>query len=233
MLISKPQIQEALDGGSITIDPFEPSNLESASYDVRLGDEGIVTQEVNLDELKNSVQQGSANKIDIEKQNQLTIPAGGLALVTTLERFSLSNRYVGHIGMKSYYVRKGVGLLSGLQIDPGFGNPPAALVLAIKNQSTRSITIDYKDDICTVEFHELNEPAPEYDNPQIETAQRAGGIPKEDVDYLRTIEAMSISEMTESLLSLSRSIETTNKLIKLAILPLVIGILIALIATVI
>lgn len=229
MLISKPRIEEAMDAGDISIEPCEAGNLEGASYDVRLGEEGIVTQQVDLNELKGKVETGSANKIDIRNARQVTIPAGGLALVTTHEKFSLSNRFVGHIGMKSYYVRKGIGLLSGLQIDPGFGNPPASLVLAIKNQSTRSITIDYKDDICSVEFHRLNEPAPEYDNPSIEKAQRSGGIPKEDVDYLRTIEAMSISEMTEALLSLSRSVESTNTLIKRAVIPLVVGLLVTLI----
>lgn len=233
MLISKSQIEQAIDDEEITIEPFAAGNLEGASYDARLGDEGIVTQEVDLDELKDRVERGSANKINIQQATQLTIPAGGLALVTTLERFSLSNQYVGHIGMKNYYVRKGIGLLSGLQIDPGFGNPPAVLVLAIKNQSTRSITIDYMDDICSIEFHKLNEPAPGYENPEIESAQREGGIPKADVDYLRTIEAMSISEMTEALLSLSRSVESTNRLIKLVVLPLIIGLLIALIVAVI
>lgn len=227
MLMGKPSIERALEAGEIVIDPLREANLEPASYDARLGAEAIVTREVQLDDLKEKVEMGSANKIDIEDDGQIAIPAGGLALVTTLEKFSLSNEYAGHIGMKSYYVRKGLGLLSGLQIDPGFGNPAAVLVLALKNQSTRAITLDYKDDICTIEFHELNEPAPEYDNPEIEERQSEGGIPKEDIDYLRTIEAMSVSEMTEAMLSLSRSVESTNRLVKWVVLPLAIGIIVA------
>lgn len=214
MLMSKPAIEKALDDGEIVIENLKRDNLEPASYDARIGTEAIVTREVQLEDLKERVEMGTAEKIDIEAENSIEVPAGGLALVTTLEKFSLSNKYAGHIGMKSYYVRKGLGLLSGMQIDPGFGNPPAVLVLALKNQSTRTVTLDYKDELCTVEFHELSEPAPEYDNPDIEDAQREGGIPKGDVDYLRTIEAMSVSEMTEAMLSMSRTVEENNKWLK-------------------
>jgi len=101
MLTSKPSIERAIEEGEIVIDPLKEGNLEPASYDARLGAEAIVTREVQLDDLKERVTSGSANKIDIEDEGQITIPAGGLALVTTLERFSLSNRYAGHIGMKS------------------------------------------------------------------------------------------------------------------------------------
>lgn len=212
--MSKPSIEKAIANEDIVIRDLKEENLEPASYDARIGSEAIVTREVQLEELKEKVEMGSAEKVDIAKETQIDIPAGGLALVTTYEKFSLSNRYAGHIGMKTYYVRKGLGLLSGLQIDPGFGNPPATLVLALKNQATRPITLDYKDDICSIEFHELSEPAPEYDNPDIEETQREGGIPKEDLDYLRTIEAMSVSEMTEAMLSMSRTVEANNTWLK-------------------
>lgn len=231
--MSKPQVEQAIDAGEIKIENIDENNLEPASYDARLGKEAIVTREIQLEDLKEKVEMGTAKKINVQKEKSISIPAGGLALVTTFEKFSLSNTYVGHIGMKSYYVRKGLGLLSGLQIDPGFGNPSAVLVLALKNQSTRGITLDFKDDICTIEFHELNEPAPEYENPEIEEQQSEGGIPKSDIDYMRTIEAMSVSEMTESLLTLSRSVENTNRLVKWLILPLAIGISVTLIGVVV
>ena len=51
--------------------------------------------------------------------------------------------------------------------------------------------------------------------------QREGRIPASDKDYLRTIETMSISELTEALLTLSRNVNTMATQIKLFWIPLI------------
>jgi len=58
--------------------------------------------------------------------------------------------------MRTYYTRKGLAVLSGLQIDPGWNG---ILVLGLANLSPRSVTLDYKDTLCTIEIHRLNRPA--------------------------------------------------------------------------
>jgi len=40
--------------------------------------------------------------------------------------------HAAHTGMRSYYVRKGIAILSGIQIDPGWDAP---LVLGLANLS--------------------------------------------------------------------------------------------------
>ena len=80
------------------------------------------------------------------------------------------------------------------------------LILGIVNVSPRSITVDYQDDICSIEIHRLNiEPDKIYSGSYMED-QREGKIPKADKDYLRTIETMSVSELTTALVNMSRSV---------------------------
>ena len=110
--------------------------------------------------------------------------------------------------MRSYYVRKGLALLSGLQIDPGWdGN----LILGLANLSPRTITLDYKDELCTIEIHRLNREVGKVYNGVYMADQREGRIPTADKDYLRTIETMSVTDLTKALIDLSSSVEGIGK----------------------
>jgi len=166
---------------------------------------------VTLEELKARVQAEEVKEINIEKEESISIPGGAFALVNTLERIKLSQTHAGHIGMRSYYVRKGLALLSGLQIDPGWDAP---LVLGLANLSPRTITLDYGDELCTIEIHRLNrETEKKYDGVYM-AEQREGRIPTSDKDYLRTIETMSVTDLTRALVDLSSSIEATGKWVR-------------------
>jgi hypothetical protein len=145
-------------------------------------------------------------------------------LLTTLEKITLSNDIVGHIGMKSYYIRKGLILLAGLQIDPGWDG---YLVLGMYNASPRSITLDYQSPICTVDFYKLTVPASEPFRTGDE--QRAGLIPKVDKDYLRTLETQTLSEMSESVRRLSESVNTLTTITYKVVIPILLIILAAVI----
>lgn len=43
MILTDAQIREAVEAGEIVIDPFEESQLQPATYDLRVGDEGATT----------------------------------------------------------------------------------------------------------------------------------------------------------------------------------------------
>lgn len=207
-LLTDKEVKEAMQKGDIEIEPFEEKQLQSATYDMRLGKRAIVSKTVTLEELKKQVSREEAKEIDIGREGSIRIPGGAFALVTTLERIKLGKICVGHIGMSTYYVRKGLSLLSGLQIDPGWDG---VLILGLANVSPRSITIDYQDAICSIEIHRLNvEPDRVYRGAYIED-QREGKIPKQDKDYLRTIETMSVSELTGALVNMSRSVDRLSR----------------------
>ena len=208
-LLTDIEIIEARRQGEIEIDPFDEDNsLKGASYDLRLGKKGIVSKSITLEQLKAKVKAEEVKEINIEKEESISIPGGAFALINTQERIKLSPQHAGHIGMRSYYVRKGLALLSGLQIDPGWDGP---LVLGLANLSPRTITLDYGDFLCTIEIHRLNrEAGKSYEGPYM-AEQRKGRIPTADKDYLRTIETMSVTDLTRALIDLSSSIESIGK----------------------
>lgn len=211
-LLTDIEIKAAIERGEIEIEPFdEERHLKGCSYDLRIGRRGIVSRSVTLEELRGKIQKEEVKEINIEKEESVSIPGGAFALVNSLERIRLSEVYAGHIGMRSYYVRKGLALLSGLQIDPGWDAP---LVLGLVNLSPRTVTLDFGDELCTIEIHRLNrEVGKKYDGIYM-AEQREGRIPTADKDYLRTIETMSVTDLTRALIDLSSSVESTAKQIR-------------------
>ena len=205
-LLTDGEISEAIEKGEISIDPFDGDHsLQAASYDLHIGKNALITKSVKLEELKKQVEEEAIKDIDVEKERSIAIPGGALALVTTSERIRLDDAHAGHIGMSSYYVRKGLTLLSGLQIDPGWDGH---LVLGLSNLSPRTVILDYGDRLCSIEIHRLAKSAERpYDGRYMEE-QREGRIPRSDKDYLRTIETMSVSDLTHALIALSGSVES-------------------------
>jgi hypothetical protein len=139
---------------------------------------------------------------------------------TEPEKITLSKEVVGHIGMKSYYIRKGLILLAGLQIDPGWDG---YLVLGMYNASPRNITLDYQSSICTVDFFSLAVPASQ---PFVTgEEQKEGLIPKIDKDNLRTLETQTLSEMSESVRQLSTNVSTLTTVTYKVVIPVLLLIL--------
>jgi dCTP deaminase len=210
-LLTDVEIKEALKTGDIEIDPFNEEGLKSASYDMRLGKKAIITKTVSLEELKGKIQKEDVKEVNVEKEESITVPGGAFALVSTLERIKLADNYAGHIGMRTYYTRKGLSILSGLQIDPSWDG---ALILGLVNLSPRSITLDYMDHLCTIEIHKLNRPAGKPYSGEYMAEQREGKIPLSDKDYLRTIETMSVSDLTKALIDLSQNVGFLGKWVR-------------------
>jgi len=208
LLLSDVEIRDAIKKGEIAIENFDEDNLQPASYDIRLGKRGIVTKSISIEELKERISKEEVRETNIEKEQSIIIPAGSFALVTSLESLKFSTSYAGHLGAKSYYTRRGLALLSGLQVDPGF---EGIMVLGLANLSPRAITIEYEDPICTLEIHKLSKPASKPYSGKVLLEQKDGKIPIEDKDYLRTIETMSISDLTRALVTLSDNVSNATK----------------------
>lgn len=211
-ILTDGEIKQAIDKHEVEIDPFdEEHGLQPASYDMRLGKRAIITKSVSLDELRGKVEQEQVKEINVEKEESITIPGGAFALVTTVERIKLAGNYTGHIGMRTYYTRKGLIILSGLQIDPQWDG---VLVLGLANLSPRALTLDYRDHLCSIEIHRLNRAADRDYSGLYVGEQREGRIPSADKDYLRTIETMSVSDLTNALVELSRNVGDIGKWVR-------------------
>jgi dCTP deaminase len=192
MLMTDGEIRTAMESGKLHMDNFSDKSLQPASYDMRVGSRLLISND--------------SAEIDLFQKGSAILQPGVFALVTTHERVRLDDTIAGHIGVKSYYTRKGVVMLTGLQIDPGF---EGALVIGLYNASPRSLTLEYLAPFCTVEFHQLAQPVK---TPFVSgDEQKEGNIPRADKDYLRTLETQSLSEMSSSLRQLTMDVASLNQ----------------------
>lgn len=190
MLMTNGMIRSAMQGGELKILNFNDASLCPASYDACLGEEAI----------------NSSHRERINPRNKglFTIPAGDFALVTTNERFELSANVAGHIGLRSHYSKKGLSILSGPQIDPGFNG---VLVVGLSNLSPRDITIPYKERFCTLEFYKLVEPASELYNGEY---QNQTGIMPQDLENLVEAQGMTFGQVIKLLGEVSQSVKSLS-----------------------
>jgi len=204
MLMTNGEIKEALASG-LKIDPYDSNRQQPCSYDARAGKEALVSRNDSL--------------INLSKVNSVTLQTGDFALIMTYESFTLPLDIAANIGMKSSLARRGLILLAGMQIDPGFD---AHLRLGLYNSSGRPITIDYLDPICTVEFHRLAKPVEKGIGafPDL----REGRIPESDKAYLRELESTSLSDLAKDMRSLTQNMNTLTIVAYKIMLPALIAI---------
>lgn len=141
MILTDKDIRETVRKGVIKIEPFDLACIQPASYDFRIGKEGLSAT-------------GQA-KIDIEERGLLLLGPGDFGVITSLETIEMPNNYTARIGIRSYYARQGLFAATGPQIDPGFRG---RLFVTIMNLSPNPISLPYQEKFITVEFHRLNEP---------------------------------------------------------------------------
>ncbi len=217
MLLIDSEIRASILNKSIIMENYTEEQLQASSYDMRVGNRAMLS--------------GNEKEIDVRSEKGIIIRPGCFAIITTFENITMPNNIAGHIGVKSYYTRKGLILLAGLQIDPGFSG---VLVLGIYNASPRNLTLDYLAPFCTIEFHRLSGPV---ERPYANSyEQKKGEIPRVDKDYLRTIETQSLSELSENLRTLTVSVSSLTKMTRTVnkfLIPLVVGTFIAVIGAII
>jgi dCTP deaminase len=214
MLMTDREIKKAIQSNLIRMDNYSPDCLQPTSYDMRVGDRAFLS--------------GNDIEIDVKAEKGIKIKPGQFALITTFENIKMPDTIAGHIGVKSYFTRKGLILLAGLQIDPGF---EGVLVLGVYNASPRTLVLDYLAPFCTIEFHQLSGPV---EKAYISSSeQREGGMPRIDKDYLRTIETESLSDISKNLKSLTENVNRLTTLCYKFLLPLLIATFVAVISAVI
>ncbi len=195
MLMSDAMIRKAIEEELLTISDFSEDCLQPASYNFRLGDEAIASSR--------------REKEYPSKRGLFTIPAGDFALVKTYEQVALSTHVAGNIGLRSHYAKKGLDMLAGPQIDPGF---KGYLVVGLTNLSPRDITMPYKEEFCTVQFFQFAEPV---SKPYDGEYQGQMGITGRDLELLVDSQGMTFGEVIKSLGSLSSSVRDLSRWVKL------------------
>lgn len=188
MILTDRQIREAHANGDIVIEPFDDAQVQGATYDLRVGEFGATTT--------------TKSKVSIKNNGAITFSPGDFGIVSILEKIELGNQYVGRFGLRSKYARKGLIATTGPQIDPGFRG---RLIIGLTNLTPRSVSLPYKDDFVSVEFHKLEEPASEpYSGPY----QDKFDLGPEDLEAVLESDGMALSEVMTMLRSLSANVST-------------------------
>lgn len=185
-MLTDAQIRVALQDEHLGLDPFSEEQLQPASYDFRVGRYAFASS--------------SKQKVDIASKGVLVIEAGEFAVIETLERVHCSPRVAAQLGLRSEYARRGLLMLSGPQVDPGF---EGVLVVRVVNLAPNSIALPYKDPFLTAQFFLLSEPAT---NPYKGPRQGQDGIAAADIRELAQTEGLTLGEMVKTLTALSKDV---------------------------
>lgn len=197
MILSDRQIKEAYANGTIVIDPFEEKFVQPASYDLRVGNQGITTSDKKV--------------VDLQINKYIVIKPADFAVIMSLEKLKLDNRHIGRIGLRSKWARDGLIATMGPQVDPGF---EGRLVIGLTNLSPKAMPISYKERLITIEFHQLEEPAENvYSGPYAGKEE----LGQEDLNRIIDTNGMVISEVLEDIRSLTRNVShLTNEYTELS-----------------
>lgn len=128
------------------IEPFFPQRVRPAGYDVAAARDGLVLPDGD------EYPEGKR-----EFDGVVVLEPGDMAELSSQESFRMPHRFAGNLALKSSYARKGLILLSGLLIDPGYGlNKAARLRFYVANVGNKTIEIEpKKDGVVAVQFLEV------------------------------------------------------------------------------
>jgi dCTP deaminase len=186
MILTDHKIQKAIDDGGIFIDPFDPKQLQPATYDMRVGAEAVTSSSKELRKL--------------DEKGFITFQPGDFGFIITMEKIKLSPNYAARFGLRSSLARKGLSATTGPQIDPGY---QGRLILGISNLTPNPVTLSHGEDLVSIEFHELPGPAKHpYDGP----FQGVEHLRPEEISAVTEKKGMLLSEMQETLSSLSANV---------------------------
>ena len=215
MILTDSQIKATYRAGDIVIDPFDENQVQAASYDLRVGAQGATTSTKKL--------------VNIKEQGYLLLNPGDFGILTVFEEIKLGPQYAGRFGLRSKYARKGLIATTGPQIDPGYRG---RLIVGITNLTPRAVSLPYKDDFVSVEFHRLEEPSTSpYDGPY----QGKLELGPEEIETITENEGMALSEVLTTLRSLTQDVHLLSGEVKSLskIIPAIIGIGMAVIGVIV
>jgi len=194
MILNTQQILEVYKSGDIVIDPFEEDQIQSATYDLRVGNQGATTSTKKI--------------VNIKETGYLLIQPGDFGVVTILEEIRLGPQYTGRIGLRSKYARKGLIATTGPQIDPGFHG---RIIVGVTNLTPKPISIPYKDDFISIEIHRLEQATTKpYDGPYQDRLE----LGPEEIEAITETEGMALSEVIKTLQVLSQNVGIMAKQMK-------------------
>ena len=158
MIYSDRSIREAVESGSIIIDPFEPSFVQPSSVDLRVSDGFRVFVNHRYSEIDpRSPQDDLTQLVEVGDDDAFMLHPGEFVLGSTLERVKLGDDVVARLEGKSSLGRLGLLIHSTAGfIDPGF---EGHITLELSNVATLPIAIYPGMKIGQISFYKMTTPA--------------------------------------------------------------------------
>lgn len=215
MILTDRQIRETCERGEILIKPFEGKQIQPASYDLRVGEQGITTSSKKL--------------TNIKEVGYLIVQPGDFAIINVLEEIKLNAQHTGRFGLRSKFARKGLLATTGPQVDPGYHG---RLIIGLTNLSPTPVSLSFKDDFVSLEFHRLEEPAT---HPYSGPYQDKLTLGAEEIETITEGTGMAISEVITTLRSVSSNVATLTGEVKTLqwSIPAIMGVGLALIGIIV
>ncbi|MCH8983177.1 MAG: dCTP deaminase [Acidobacteria bacterium] len=154
MIFSDRTIREAVESGSIVIDPYEPSFVQPSSVDLRVGDGFRVFVNHRYSQIDpRSPQSDLTQLVAVGPEDPFMLHPGEFVLGSTLERIKLGDDVVARLEGKSSLGRLGLLIHSTAGfIDPGF---EGHITLELSNVATLPIAIYPEMKIGQISFYQM------------------------------------------------------------------------------
>lgn len=154
------EIHKEVSVGDLEIEPFNPEQVESASYDVQLGNEFELVTGSNVGYGDNTVfnPNNEDHELETEKfvQDKFLMKQEDFVLATTKEYVNIPDYLGVTVYGRSSYGRVGIEIHRAGWGDPGF---EGQITLEIDNSSPNDVVLEAGDRIGQLVFQELKSPA--------------------------------------------------------------------------
>lgn len=128
------------------IKPFNKERIDSASYELSLGEEVYISPLPDTPE-------NERRKTLLKKGETVFIPPGQFAFLITSEQVSIPNDAIAFISMKFKPKAKGLINVSGFHVDPGY---KGRLIFAVYNAGPLNFHVEYGEQLFAIWFADLD-----------------------------------------------------------------------------
>jgi dCTP deaminase len=189
-VLSGRQIAKLIKEGTLCVEPFNPEQVQPASYDLKIGTK-ILASPTGPSKL---------GKVAILSKDKpvFAIAPGQMVGVISNENIKLPLDLCGRFGIRSSFARLGINAFGGLQLDPGF---KGRLIMNLLNVGPEPVSLKLNDVIFTVEFERLEEPAESsYSGPY----QDQDDFPEDQYNYILAAHTTSLAEIPALRMEIAR-----------------------------
>lgn len=133
------------------IKPFNPKQIDCASYALRVGGEAFVTNDRFG---TNAPSHPIVSKFRPSPNHTLQIPPGQFAFLLTEENVSVPNNAIALISIKAKFKFKGLINVSGFHVDPGWDGK---LIFSVYNAGPNPVIVSDKQELFLIVYADLDQ----------------------------------------------------------------------------